>query len=376
MLLYSTHAVIHLDNMRGNIRGIRARVGVQRKVLLAVKANAYGHGAVAVSRMAEREGVEWLGVATVPEGIELRDAGITLPILKFSPAFPGEMAAAVARDVTLAVAERENIKDLDSVARAAGRRVAVQLKVDTGMERIGVAADNAAALTRWMREQCSHLELQGAFTHLPVSDDPTGDGFTRAQLARFRRVVDEVEGAWGGKLALVHAANSGGILAHEDSWLDMVRPGIMLYGCYPGDSTPRTVDVRPGMSLYTRISFIKRVSKGTPIGYGGTWRAPEDTFIATIPAGYADGFNRLFSNRGRVLVRGDSFPVVGRVCMDQCMVNLGAHTDCQVGDQVTLMGTDGAHAITAGEWAKQLGTIPYEVTCQVNARVSRVHEGN
>jgi alanine racemase len=373
-MLYQTHAVIHLGNIRHNVEGIRARVGTGRKVLLAVKANAYGHGAVQVARMAEATGVEWLGVATVPEAMELRAAGITLPVLKFSPAFPEEMDAAVANGVTLAVVEKENLEALQQAARRAGRQVDVHLKVDTGMGRIGVSMGEAAALARWVKESCPHLCLQGVMTHLPVSDDPSGDAFTRRQLGAFRRVVEEVEGAVGHAVPLVHAANSGGILAHDDSWLSLVRPGIMLYGLYPGGDTPRTVELRPGMSLLTRVSFIKRVTAGTPIGYGGTWKAPEDSFIATIPAGYADGFNRLFSNRGRVLVHGRSYPIVGRVCMDQSMVNLGPTTACQVGDRVTLLGTDGREEITADEWASKLGTISYEVTCQVNARVSRVHE--
>lgn len=374
MLLYQTHVVVHLNNLRKNIEGIRERVGKDRKVLLAVKANGYGHGAVAVSKMAQRIGVEWLGVATVPEGMELRTAGITLPILKFSPAFPEEMDAAVAHDVTLAVCERENARALDTAAKRANKKIPVHMKIDTGMARIGVAAAEAAVLASWMKEHCPNLTLEGAFTHLPVSDEPEGNDFTAKQLAKFRATVQEIEAAVGHKLALVHSANSGGILAHEQSWLNMVRPGIMLYGYYPGDTTPKSVPLSPGLSFFTRVSFLKRITKGTPVGYGGTWRAPEDTYIATIPAGYADGFNRLFSNKGRVLIRGRSYPIVGRVCMDQSMVNLGPSTDCAVGDKVTLIGKDGQEEITTDEWAKKLGTITYEVTCQINSRVTRVYE--
>lgn len=372
-MLYQTHAVVHLDNIAHNIEGIRARVGRGRKILLAVKANAYGHGAVAVSRMAERMGVDWLGVATVPEGMELRKAGVGLPVLKLSPAFPEEMNAAVEHGLTLAVAEKENIAALNAVA--AGRKVSVHLKVDTGMGRIGVAMGEASRLAAWIEKECGNLHLEGVFTHLPVSDEPANNDFTKAQLKRFQETVAGIEQAIGRKLELVHASNSGGILGHEESWLSMVRPGIMLYGFRPDKTTPATVDLKPGLSFKTKVSFLKKVAKGTSIGYGCTWVAPEDTWIATFPAGYADGFNRLFSNSGRVLVGGRSYPVVGRVCMDQSMCNLGPDTDVKVGDVVTLIGRDGSEEISVYEWAEKLKTITYEVTCQINARVERVHVG-
>lgn len=372
-MLYKTHAVVHLDHIAHNIQGIRARVGDKRKILLAVKANAYGHGSVAVSRMAESIGVEWLGVATVPEGVEIRKAGVALPILKFSPSFPEEMQVAVDNDLTLTVCEKENIATLNACSQALVRRTPVHLKIDSGMGRIGVAISEAAQLAAWLERECPALYLEGVFTHLPVSDDPSCDSFTANQLARFRAVVAEINKAIGREVSLVHAANSGGILAHEESWLSMVRPGIMLYGFRPDEATPATVDLKPGLSFLTAVSFLKRVNKGTPIGYGGSWIAPEDTWIATFPAGYADGFNRLFSNSGRVLIGGRSYPVVGRVCMDQSMCNLGTQTDVRVGDQVTLIGRDGAEEISVYEWARHLNTITYEVTCQINSRVARHH---
>lgn len=372
-MLYQTRAVIHLDNIRANLLAIRKVIG-ERKLLVAVKGNAYGHGAVPVARMAEAAGADWLGVAAVPEAMKLRDAGIHLPILKLSPAFPEEMEAALAATLTLAVCDRDNALALESVCAAQAATATVHLALDTGMARIGVPPEDAPKLARFLAEQCPHLHIQGAFTHLPVSDaaDPT---YTKAQVQRFKGAVAAVEAALGHRLELVHCANSGGVLAHPESLLDLVRPGIMIYGFYPDPGTPRTVPLLPGLSFLTRVSFLKRVPAGTSVSYGLTWTTPEATWIGTLPVGYADGFNRLFSNRGRVLVAGRSYPVVGRVCMDQTMVNLGPETTVKVGDEVVLIGRSGAEEITVDEWAQALGTISYEVTCQIGPRVERIYLG-
>jgi alanine racemase len=213
--------------------------------------------------------------------------------------------------------------------------------------------------------------LEGIFTHLPVSDDSNPE-YTRAQIERFKEVVDAIHTSIGRRVSLVHCANSGAVLSHEPGWLDLVRPGVMVYGTYPDPGTPRTIPLKPGLSFITRVSFLKKVAAGTSIGYGRTWFAPQDTWIATIPVGYADGFNRLFSNRGRVLINGSSYPVVGRICMDQSMVDLGPETNIRVGDEVVLIGRSGNQEISCAEWAHALQTITYEVTCQINARVERV----
>ncbi len=374
-MLYQTHARVHLGNIRKNIEGIRTVMGPERKVLIAVKANGYGHGAVQVALMAERTGlVDWLGVATVPEGIELRKAGIRLPILKFSPAFPEEMAAAVANGITLAVCDKANIEALQTVCKAMGLQARVHLKVDSGMGRVGVSIDGAAELAVFIERLCPEVHLEGVFTHLPVSDELQQMAYTKQQIDLFKQAVASLVTALGRTPELVHCSNSGAVLGHEEGWLSMVRPGIMIYGYYPDPSTPKTIPLFPGISFLTRISFLKSVKKGTSVGYGRTWVAPEDTWIATIPVGYADGFNRLFSNCGRVLVNGKTYPIVGRICMDQSMLNLGPETDVRVGDEVTLIGRSGDQEITAYEWAQVLKTITYEVTCQINARVERVHD--
>jgi alanine racemase len=371
-LLYATHARVHLGNIRDNLLAIRTAVGPERKVLVAVKANAYGHGAVEVSRMIETTAsADWLGVATVPEGLELRAAGLSLPILKLGPTFPWEMRAAVEAGLTLAVCSREESDAAADAAREAGRTAKLHLKVDTGMGRVGASPEAAPALALHV-SALPGVDLEGLFTHLPDSD-AADVSYTREQVLRFRAIAEWVQEAAGKRLS-VHCANSGAVLGHEPAWLDMVRPGIMVYGFRPDPETPATVPLKPGMSLLSRVSFVKRVAAGTTIGYGRTWIAPRDTFVATIPAGYADGFGRLFSNRGRVLIGGKGCPVVGRVCMDQTMVDLGPETDVAVGDEVVLMGRSGEMEITCEEWAEKLGTITYEVTCQVNARVTRVSD--
>jgi alanine racemase len=369
-MLYQTQARIHLGHIRANLEAIRQVIG-PRKLLLAVKANAYGHGAVAVSRLAEACSVDWLGVATVPEGIQLRDAGISLPILKMSPTFPQEMGAAVAASLTLALNDGEGVRALEAVCAAQDLRSRVHLKIETGMGRTGAPMIEAPELARSIELECPHLHLEGLFTHLPVSDEADST-YTRAQVRVFQDAVGQVEAALGRRPELVHCANSGGVLGHPDSWLDLVRAGIMAYGSYPDEQTPRTVPLLPGLSFLTRVAFLKRVEAGTTIGYGRTWTAQAPTWIATICCGYADGFNRLFSNRGRVLIGGRSYPVVGRVCMDQTMVDLGPATDVKVGDEVVLIGRSGDQEIIAADWGRVLGTIPYEVTCQIGPRVERV----
>jgi alanine racemase len=270
----------------------------------------------------------------------------------------------------MAVISAENVRALENTAAKLDKTVNVHLKIETGMGRIGVNADEAIALAEEIIKNCPHLHLQGAMTHLPVSDEASKT-FTSRQIDRFKKHVKSIEETLNFKFELVHCANSGAVLAHPDGWLDMVRPGIMIYGFYPSKDTPQTIELKPGLSFKTRVSFIKKVSKGSSIGYGRTWIAPEDTWIATFPAGYADGFNRLFSNEGRVLIAGKSYPVVGRVCMGQSMCNLGPETDIKIGDMVTLIGTDKEETISAYEWAEKLDTITYEVTCQINGRVKR-----
>jgi len=368
----SSVATTRLDHIRANLDAIRARVG-ERLVLAAVKANAYGHGAVEVARMIERTGAaDQLGVATVSEGLELRAAGVALPILKLSVARGDEVSAAVEAGLTLCVSEEASIAEAGAAARQFGTTARVHLKVDTGMRRIGCEPDQAPALAA-MIDATSGVELEGLFSHLPISDSPRGEDFTRAQIDLFRRTAERVEAVHGP--VVKHLANSGGVLGYPDAWLDLVRPGILIYGAYPDPEAARTVPVVPGLEWRSRVTFAKQVRAGETVGYGRTWTAPEDTWIATVPVGYGDGYSRLLSNHGRMLIGGRSYPIVGRVCMDQTMVDLGATTDVAVGEEVVLVGRSGAEEITTSEIAEAMGTIPYEVTCLITGRVAREYVG-
>lgn len=373
-MLYATHARIHLDAIRHNLSGIRTAVG-DAQVLMAVKANAYGHGAVEVARDVEAAGlVDRFGVATVPEGIELREAGVRLPILKLSHAFAEEIDAALAHDLELAVVNESGIDEVAAAAEARGVTARVHLKLDTGMGRIGAPVEAAADLAARI-EASPLLHLLGVFTHFPASDMPAQDEFTHGQIDRLTSAAQAIEARIGRGVELVHMANSGGVLGHPEARGTMVRPGIMTYGYYPDATTPRTIDLRPAITWATRVSFLKRVKAGETVGYGRTWTAPADTWIATMPVGYADGYDRHLSNAGTVLVGGRRYPVVGRVCMDQAMFDAGPTPSVNVGDEVVLLGTSGQESYTADDMAAQLGTISYEITCAIAPRVTRVYTG-
>ncbi len=381
-MLYATHAVIDLAAIADNVRQVRA-LAPEARVLVAVKADAYGHGAVPVALHLVEQGLaDAFGVATTPEAVELRAAGVTQPILKFVPCLPGdELDAAIGADVSLTVHDETTIDDAAAAARALEREAhPVHLKVDTGMRRVGCELADAVRLAARIAE--AGLDLQGIYTHLPTSDTPAGREFTNAQLDAFAQVSQQVQAdraAVGLPLVpFIHAANSGGILGHELGETSMVRPGIMAYGYYPDAQTPRPVPLRQALTWRTQVAYVKQIPAGDTVGYGRTWTAPTDRWIATIPVGYADGFSRLNSNRGRMLVGGRSYPIVGRVCMDQTMLDLGPvrpgePAPAQVGDEVVLLGNQGDEQISTDEMAELMGTISYEVTCLIGARVPRMH---
>lgn len=369
----SSRATVSLPAIRHNL-AVASSLAPGCAVLFAVKADAYGHGAVEVSRMVERTGAaSWLGVAEVAEGLQLRTAGVRLPILKLSGCLPDEWDAAVAADLVLTVADVRGARAAEAAAAAKGTTVRVHLKVDTGMGRIGVPPQQAVDLAHLL-DGSPHLALEGLFTHLASADVADDGGFTRRQLRSFRTVSTAVQQARGA-VPWVHAANSAGVLFTDHAGMTMVRPGIMGYGYHPDRDHPAEVELRPALRWTTALSFSKQVSAGTPIGYGSTWTAPRDTWIGTIPIGYADGFSRAQGNRGRVLVGGEVVPVVGRVCMDQTMLDLGQHGGrLSVGDEVVVIGRQGGHQISADDLAAVGSTISYDVLCAIGGRVPRVHE--
>ena len=388
-----TRFQVDLDALHANLATARELAG-GRQVLAAVKANAYGHGLVPVARsIQERGSAEWLGIAVTDEGAQLRAAGVTLPILKFTPTLPDDLPEAIDAGITLSVGAETFINAARATAAEAGRVVDVHLTVDTGMRRVGADPADVERLARLLAESPS-LRVGGIFTHFPVSDVAAGEEFTRAQLARFDEAVAAAESVLG-PIELVHAANSGAVLGHDLGRTNMVRPGIMIYGSYPDPATVPTRPLRDVGRWTSRVTFLKRIRAGETVGYGRTWTAPADTWIATVAVGYGDGYSRLNSSRaeapappevsstaaprdgtprrgGRMLIDGRSYPVVGRVCMDQTMLDLGPEPpSVSVGDEVVLMGTSGTERIGVEELAALMGTITYEVTCLITDRVPR-----
>ena len=335
-----------------------------------MKANAYGHGAVPVAQAALKAGVSSFGVATVDEGVELREAGIEAPILLFSLPMPEEARAIVRAGLTPLCGDAALARDLARAAAAEGRTVEVHLKIDTGMQRIGCRPDEAATIAEAMRGMTG-LRLAGLCTHFARSSEADQE-FSRAQLAAFHEAIAAIPGR--DRLPL-HTANSGAIVGLPESHLNMVRLGVIAYGYYPGDELARTIPVQPVMELATRLAYLKRVPAGTGISYGHTHRTSAATVIATLPAGYADGYPRLLSGRAEVLVRGRRYPVVGRICMDQCLVDLGPRSDAARYDRAVLFGPDPAGP-DATELAARIGTIPYEITSAIPPRVPRLYRDN
>jgi alanine racemase len=340
------------------------------QVCAVVKANGYGHGAAAVGRAALAAGAEWLAVAQVHEAVTLRDAGIDAPVLILAEPRADEVDDAVDTGARLALYSPPAV---EAVARAVRRRrkppIAVHVKVDTGMHRVGCAPEDLVDLAHAVAKR-PELRLEGVFTHLPVADEPANP-FTAGQLARFDALLAEARAA-GLRPELVHAANSAGAIAHPAARYDMVRCGIAVYGIPPSPALAGAADLRPVMRMATEASFVKRVRAGEAISYGHHHRVERDTVVATVPIGYADGvFRRLPLAGQEVLVGGRRRPMVGVVTMDQLMVDCGPDATVAVGDEVVLLGAQGDERITPDEWAERLGTIAYEVVCAVGPRVAR-----
>jgi alanine racemase len=368
--LASSTVTIRLDHIAANLAAIRARVG-DRQILVAVKADGYGHGAAEVSRHLQDAALaDAFGVATVGEGVGLREAGITLPVLKLSVARGDETVVAADYDLALVAVDEQSIVEAGAAGAAVGRELALHLKIDTGMRRIGCEPEDAPRLAALVRDTPG-VRLVGVMSHLPVSDVPAGDEFTASEIVHFGRVCTALEAVHGPLLK--HLANSGGILAHPESWLDLVRPGVMVYGNHPDSRTPHTVPLLPGLEWRSRVTFVKRVRAGETVGYGRTWTAPADTWLATVAIGYGDGYSRALSSRGRMLVNGRSYPIAGRVSMDQTVIDLGPEPAAAVGDEVVLIGRSGDEEITVAELAELQDTITYEVTCAIGRRVTRVY---
>ena len=371
-----TWAEINLDNLAANFNKIKQRVTPAARVMAVVKANAYGHGAVACARRLASEGAEWFGVALPEEGIELRTSGITQPILCLAGYWPGQAALCIQHRLTPVVYRVDMIESLHKAASDAGVVVDVHLKIDTGMGRLGVRYDELSEFVNAL-ESFRNVRIDGLMSHLAAADDAACQPLTRDQIGRFEEGVVLLRDR-GYRPTHLHLANSAGIFGHREAWGNMVRPGGVLYGLWRDVLPLSTSDAAllPVMSLHSRISLLKWVPPGETIGYGCTFEASRRSLIATLPIGYHDGYMRGLSNRAHVIVRGVYAPVVGRVSMDLTLIDVTTVPDVRVGDQVTLMGLNIENPglkITAEDLARISGTLSYEVTCGVADRVPRVY---
>jgi alanine racemase len=377
-------AEINLAAVGANVRELRRITRPQARVMAVVKADGYGHGAVPVARAALAGGAEWLGVARAAEGVHLRQAGIDAPILVLGYTPPDAAGPLLDFDLRQAVYRADTAAAYSAAALRQGKRIRVHLKVDTGMGRLGLVP---AALTAGgpgdrlgegfisaVRAIAGFpgIEAEGIFTHFAASDS-ADTASARQQLALFSELLDGLA-AHGLRFSIRHAANSAALIALPESHLDLVRPGIAVYGLPPSEEIGLSaVRLAPAMALKTRIVHLKTVPAGFAVSYGMTYRPPAPTVIATVPAGYADGFRREFSSCGEMLVRGCRAPVVGRVCMDLTMLDVGRVPGVRLEDEVVIFGRQADDEISATDLARALKTIPYEIVCNVAARVPRVY---
>ena len=363
-----TYLEVNLPRLKQNLESIRAHVR-PAKVMAVLKANAYGHGVDGVAPYIAPY-ADYIGVALVEEGIHLRGMGIDKPILVMGGTLPEQVPQFIQHKLTLTVASPELLDVAEEVAKVAGTRLKVHLKVDTGMERLGVRDYEAEPFLR-KSLACKHVDVEGIFSHFANSEVPNLS-HAKLQLERFREVLHYYE-KWSVSCPSIrHMANSGAILQLPESHFDMVRPGVLFYGVYPGPEVKRTVEVKPALTWRSRVVFSKITLPGRPVSYGSSWQAESPARIVTIPCGYADGYFRRMSNLAKVIVNGKKYSQVGRVCMDQFMVNLG-DDEAAVGDEVILLGeAESGEEIRVEDLSEWAGTNEYEVMTNISARVPRV----
>ena len=370
-----TWAEVDLGAIRLNYEQMRKRAGTGVKFLGVVKADAYGHGALPVAGMLQQAGADYLAVACLDEAEALRRGGITLPILILGVTEPKYTEDLIRLGLTAAVADSNSAEEMSRIALSLGQKVRVHLKVDTGMGRIGFICrgdrDPAEQLVR--TAGLPGLDAEGIFTHFATSDMPgEGDEYAEEQYNAFRTLVQRVEEARGKRFTIRHCANSGAMTGHPDMFMDMVRPGIALYGCYPSGLTGG-LELRPAMAVRTRIVQVRELLPGDSVSYGRRFTAGKPMRSAVVPIGYADGLHRVLSGKIDMLVRGRRVPQIGRICMDMCMLDVTDVPDVREGDVVTFFGADGESCIPVEEQAEKAGTISYEMLCAMSSRVKRIY---
>lgn len=368
--LRPTHIDVDLDQLARNYHEIAAHVAPAR-VMPILKANAYGHGLIQVARKLEHAGADYLGVAYLEEALRLRQHGVRARLLVLGGILGSQLPRFIEHDLTITASSVDKLQAIETCAQALGKRARVHLKIDTGMERIGVHWYSAPRLLE-ASLRARHLEIEGIFTHFANADEPDVSR-ARLQLERFLEVLRFYERR-SLPVPLRHAANSGAIMQLPDANLDMVRPGVLLYGVSPAPELAVPLDVAPALRWSTRVVFFKVVQAGNPVSYGSTWAPAQWTRVLTLPVGYGDGYMRAMSGRAEVLIDGRRAAVVGRICMDQVMVDIGRGSAWN-GDEVVLLGKSGDQRIRAEDLACWAGTIPHEVLTSINTRVPRVYRG-
>lgn len=359
-----TYLEVNLSQLKNNLAAIRAQVAPAR-VMIMLKANAYGHGVDGVAPFIEPY-VDYLGVALVEEGIHLRGLGLRKPILVAGATLAEQVPLFAEYDLTLTGSSLELLDVAEQVSRSTGSRIMTHLKIDTGMERVGVREYEAESFIL-KTSAYRHLHVEGIYTHLANSElaDRT---YSNMQLERFQEVLELYNKHGLPVPSLRHVCNSGGILNLPGAYFDMVRPGVLFYGVYPGEEVDRLIEVKPALTWRSRVAHSKRTQPRRPLSYGSLWQAETETGIVTIPCGYADGYFRRMTNRAQVLIGQKKYPQVGRICMDQFMVNVG-DDEVNVGDEVILLG----EGIAAKDLARWMGTNEYEVMTDISARVPRLY---
>ena len=382
-----TWAEINLRNLAHNYRQIENLLSPAVKIMVTVKADAYGHGLVPVARKLLSCGVDYLGVASIDEGIKLRQAKVNAPVLVLGLMLKKDIAPLFRYGLATTVCDVELAAALNNKARVLGKPLNVHVKVDTGMGRLGVLSQEAAKFIKKLH-RLKFINIEGLFTHFALAD--TDEGFTSCQIDLFNRLISRLNKD-GIYIPLLHAANSMGVIGYKNSHFNMVRPGLVIYGLYPaplercgvypkenfpakaGSRNMREkIDLKPVLSLKTKVIYIKKVPRGHGISYGHDYRTRKDTKIVTLPIGYGDGYPRNLSNQAPVLIRGKRFTISGRICMDQMMVDVG-DASIKIGEEVVLIGYSGKQRISAEELARLGGTIPYEIVCGLGSRIPRIY---
>jgi alanine racemase len=369
-----TVAEIDLNALRSNLDQLRGLIRGEADILGVVKADAYGHGAVEIAKELEAAGMKLLGVATTEEGIELRASGVSLPILVLAGSYQEEFGKVLENHLCPVVFDLQMARSLDSMAKKAGQPIRVHLKVDTGMNRLGIPWREWEPALKVL-QSLKNLQVEGLMSHFSAAESfhPDDQAFTAEQRQRFQACLDSAR-KMGIQPRYIHLANSAAATLQGPARLNLVRPGLMLYGLHPSPALRDLVPLRPVLRWKTAILSLKRVCAGDPVSYGRTYTCQKDSLVAVLPVGYADGYSRALSNRGEVLVRGKRAKIAGRVCMDLTMADVSAIPGVQAGDEVVLLGRQGSEEVSAAEMAGWMETIPYEVLCAIGRRVPRVYQ--